>query len=147
MPGSEPSDPGQLSRLIASGSITAAHSPVYLWLRRNHDGLLAQFGNTRIRWASVAATLVALGVTDANGAPPRAATIRRTWWRVRRDVALAQARSETKPHKPAVPDVVRPVAAASVGHRPASPPTAFDPTEGADEPSPPRRFGISKIPQ
>lgn len=146
MAGSDPTDTSQLSRLIANGLITAAHSPVYLWLRRNHDGLLAQFGDTRIRWASMAATLVSLGVTDANGAPPRAATIRRTWWRVRRDVALAQARSEAKPPKPAVSDVVRPVAAAS-SHKPASPPPVFDPTEGADEPPPPRRFGISRIPK
>lgn len=146
MPGSDPPDTSQLTRLIASGSITAAHSPVYLWLRRNHDGLLAQFGDTRIRWASVADTLTALGVTDANGAPPRAATIRRTWWRVRRDVALARARSDAKPTKPAVPDVVRPVATAA-SHKPVSPPPVFDPTEGADEPIPPRRFGVSRIPK
>lgn len=147
MPSPEPPDTSQLSRLIARGSITAAHSPVYLWLRQNHDGLVAQFGGTRIRWASVAAALVELGVTDANGAPPRAATIRRTWWRVRRDVALAQARSGSKPPKPAVADVVRPAVAAPVSQEPPRLPPAFDPTEGADEPSPPRRFGISKIPQ
>ena len=147
MPGSEPPDANQLGGLIASGSITAAHSPVYLWLRQNHDGLLAEFGSTRIRWASVASTLVRLGVMDANGAPPRPATIRRTWWRVRRDVALTRARSESKPSKPVVADVVRPVAAEPISREPSYPPPIFDPTEGADEPLPPRRFGVSKIPQ
>lgn len=141
----EPVDTGQLTKLIVSGSITAAHSPVYLWLRQNHDGLVAQFGRTRIRWGSVATTLVALGVTDANGGPPQPATIRRTWWRVRRDVALAQARSKVEPLKPTVADVVHPIAAAPASRKTPQPPPAFDPTEGADDLPPPPRFRTAKL--
>lgn len=65
-------------------------SPLYRWMRRHHDTLAAAFAETPPAWGPLAAELAAVGLTDARGKPPTAASARQTWYRVRRDVALAR---------------------------------------------------------
>ena len=68
------------------------HSQLFLWMRENYDRLLAA---TRLRaerglvndWAAMVSELQALGLTDRKGNPPTVNTVRKTWDRVRKDVA------------------------------------------------------------
>jgi hypothetical protein len=80
-------------------------SPLYRWMRRHHDTLATAFAETPPAWGPLAAELAAVGLTDADGKSPAAASARQTWYRVRRDVARGQP--DTKP--PALaPDEIAP---------------------------------------
>src|ERR1700733_6548259 len=82
-------------------------SPLYRWMRRHHDALAAAFAETPPAWGPLAAELAAVGLTDADGKSPAAASARQTWYRVRRDVARARGRPDAKP--PALaPDEIAP---------------------------------------
>jgi len=65
-------------------------SPLYRWMRRHHDALAAAFAETPPTWIPLAAEMAAVGLTDADGKPPTAASARQTWYRVRRDLARAR---------------------------------------------------------
>lgn len=71
-------------------------SPLYRWMRRHHDRLAAAFAETPPAWGPLAAELAAVGLADAGGKPPAAASARQTWYRVRRDLALAREHSSSK---------------------------------------------------
>lgn len=68
------------------------HSAIFWWMRDNHDRLLAA---NRLRaengqandWTGVIAELESLGLTDRKGNPPTIDAVRKTWDRVRKDVA------------------------------------------------------------
>jgi hypothetical protein len=83
------------------------HSPLYRWMRRHHDTLVAAFAETPPAWGPLAAELAAVGLTDADGKSPAAASARQTWYRVRRDVARAREQSVPKPPTLA-PDEIAP---------------------------------------
>ena len=71
-------------------------SPLYRWMRRHHDTLATAFAETPPAWGPLAAELAAVGLTDADGKPPSASSARQTWYRVRRDVALAREHVSAK---------------------------------------------------
>lgn len=82
-------------------------SPLYRWMRRHHDTLAAAFAETPPAWEPLASELAGVGLTDAGGKPPAAASARQTWYRVRRDVA--RARAHPSPEAPALaPDEIAP---------------------------------------
>jgi hypothetical protein len=61
---------------------------LYGWLRARYAGFQALLAeSSRPDWKRVAAGLARLGVLDGRGNPPKAETVRQTWWKVRRDVA------------------------------------------------------------
>jgi len=93
---SVPTDKEAVDRVIAGGVSSPVRSPVYVWMRRNHTRLATQFSGVRVQWAGVAAKLDELGIKDVNGNPPKAASVRRTWWRVRRDVAASKVQAADK---------------------------------------------------
>lgn len=125
-------------------------SPLYLWMFKRQAAFAAFLAEERPTWQAVVEGLAAQGFKNQDGTPLNPATVRNLWWRVRQSGRKAKGRAETEPAKLALADDVRPVtptpAAAAPATRDPAPP-AFDPTEGADDPPPPRRFGISKIPQ
>ena len=88
-----PSAKDDLQRLVASGALTSARSPIYLWMWRNYAGLTAKLDGARVHWPTFAASLADLGVVDGNGAPPKAETVRRSWWRVRKAKEAARDRA------------------------------------------------------
>jgi len=71
-------------------------SPLYRWMRRHHDTLAAAFAETPPAWEPLATELAAVGLTDADGKPPAAASARQTWYRVRRDVARTHDQRSAK---------------------------------------------------
>lgn len=98
-------------------------SPLYRWMRRHHDALAAAFAETPPAWEPIAAELAAVGLTDAGGNPPAAASARQTWYRVRRD--LARAREHPGAKAPVLaPDEIAPAVHAVV-------PPAPDGTHGS----------------
>lgn len=86
-----------LQRLAASGALTSARSPVYLWMWRNYAGLAVKLDGARVHWPTFAASLADLGVVDGNGAAPKAETVRRTWWRVRKAKKATRERTMRTP--------------------------------------------------
>ena len=140
-----PTDKEAVDRVIAGGVSSPVRSPVYAWLNQNHARLAAQFSGVRVQWAVVAARLAELGIVDVNGSPPKAATVRRTWWRVRRDVAAIKRQAADKRAIPPPESVQAQPVAAQVPVAAVRPTPVFDPMEGADEAPATPRFGISTV--
>ena len=73
-------------------------SPLYVWLRDNHDQLVEGFTRTAPAWATLAGYLGENGVRDGDGKIPSVRATREAWYRVRRELAANKARrSESKP--------------------------------------------------
>src|SRR3954465_8941714 len=60
------------------------HSPLYQWMRDNYEDFDALLSETRPNWKRLAEAFAKLGLTDRNGNPPKAHTVRQTGWRGRR---------------------------------------------------------------
>lgn len=148
MPPSDPPAESDLQRLVTSGALSAARSPIYLWLWRNHAALLPKLDGNRVRWTTFAASLAAMGVLDANGRPPQAGAVRRSWWRVRKDKEAARAKV-VRPPAPPAPPPVPPSGGNPPGLRlvepPALPPPVLD-EPSLDEPRPPPKQRLSLKP-
>lgn len=142
-------------------------SPLFRWMRARQAAFAAFLAEDRPTWEAVAEGLVSQGFADKDGRPINPATVRNTWWRVRRDMAAARAGVSCKrvtkaaPHQAVHPKDATEKAAMNPpdsgprqfgfvsfkGYTPGQKP-AFDPYEGADDdPRPPRRFGVSKVPE
>lgn len=59
-------------------------SPLYQWMDRNHDELLALFRQAPPRWERVTAVLAGRGFCGSDGRPLRPQSVRRLSYRVRR---------------------------------------------------------------
>lgn len=151
-----------VSRIVQVLRHSPAHSALYQWMRKHHGRLLQELGETRPSWNALATEFSAMGLKDGRGETLTAERTRKVWWQVRHDVAKSETRRTVRqavaapspvsvapspvPLEPAAVRVAPtplPVAAAA-GRDPVP---AFDPSEGADEPIAPQRFGVSKIPQ
>lgn len=128
--------------VLASGIL---HSPLWHWMRRNHRGLSKLFKQAPPAWAVLAKTFDGMGLTDREGKSPTADTTRKTWYRVRRDVAAAHARRAGPATVSPVPGIaLLPPSVVSPPPRP-SPmpiPPSPGPVSGDPEPAPPR-FGLA----
>ena len=78
----------QKARAVGRGR----HSPLYVWLRENHDALLIEFSKSAPAWAVLATYLGEHGIRDGGAKLPTARGARDAWWRVRKDVIAASAR-------------------------------------------------------
>src|ERR1700682_5409842 len=78
-------------------------SQLYLWLRAHHDQLVEGFDRTGPSWSRIATHLGDNGVVDGAGKQPAPETVRTTWYRVRRDVAVVRARHAGPAHEASVP--------------------------------------------
>lgn len=76
------------------------NSPLYRWLKRRHDGIFAAMSQEigRPDWKVLAAIFSELGMPVT---PERA---RKTWWKVRRDVARER---QSKSGQPAVTTIAQ----------------------------------------
>lgn len=75
-----------------SKALAEKKSSTYRWLRSNHDKLRDELAATRPSWTVIAGVLATHGLEDATGKPPTASTVRRIWYRVRKDVQAARSR-------------------------------------------------------
>ena len=70
----------------------AGRSSLYRWLAENHDGIAeAVVGGRVIGWSKLVEDFAALGLVDGSGKPPSPQSARKTWGRVKADIAKVRA--------------------------------------------------------
>ena len=62
-------------------------SPLFWWLLEHHAEIAQTAKGRRMRWGPLLKRVLARGLTDGSGKSPTAETVRKTWWKVRREVA------------------------------------------------------------
>lgn len=127
---------GEVDRLMAAveaANIQSGRSPLYRWLRRHHDELLARLDGERFDWRAFAHGFAKLGLTDRTGKAASPEAARKTWLRVRQDVAAARARKQSKSPPPLAPGEIAP--AVRLATPPAQAPMAVRP-ERTPQPRP-----------
>jgi hypothetical protein len=133
---------------------SAGRSSLYRWLAENHDGIAEAASRGRVLgWSELARDFAAPGLLDGSGKPPSTQSARKTWSRVKADIARARAEKAAAAPSPLAhrsrprSDWQPPVSAPShpVGRReppPYVPPTtealsADQPKKGAHDDLPP----------
>lgn len=132
----------KVSHLIAAmHEISASgHSPLYLWMRQNHDRIAEGLDGLRPSWRALATRLGEMKIHDGTGKAPTPDGARGTWYRVRRDLAAARARHAKDRREPA-PLLPGEIASgvATVPTSSANPSPGEPGRQEADTPPPPRR--------
>jgi len=64
-------------------------SPLFWWLLKHHAEIAQIAKGRRMRWEPLLRRVLARGLTDGSAKSPTAETVRKTWWKVRREVARA----------------------------------------------------------
>jgi hypothetical protein len=124
--------------VIANGT---RRSPLWRWMHRNHDRLSVLFEEAPPSWEVLVETFGGMGLTDREGKNPTAETARKTWYRVRRNIAAARARRA----KPASDGSVPAVAFRSrTSARSAAPSVPVREPAGEAHPRP-RKFGLAQL--
>ncbi len=115
---------GVILKAIARGP---ERSALFYYLYDNHDDIVRAAIGRRIRWEPLAASLKDLALLDGVGGPPTAQTVRKTWWKVRKEILKHRTlratgmlpRSAAKPKRPPAdwvpPALVQPNAPPSSG--------------------------------
>ena len=85
------SDKPDLLAMLDAGEFLASPSSANAWLVRNRDVLIARFKGQRVDWKALAAAMASTGLRDANGNPPKPATLQRAWTRIKGPAAKAPA--------------------------------------------------------
>jgi hypothetical protein len=84
MPKPSPTDP--LTHILAAGKEGGRHSPLYLWMKKNHAALTAEFAANGPQWSVRARAMGDAGLVDADEKKPSQRTAMQTWYRVCRDL-------------------------------------------------------------
>ena len=124
--------------VIANGTL---RSPLWRWMHRNHDRLSALFAEAPPAWEVLVETFGGMGLTDRAGRNPTAETARKTWYRVRRNIAAARARRTKPPHAASVPGAA---SMSTTWARSAAPSVPVSPPAGEPDPRP-RKFGLAQL--
>src|SRR5689334_4739196 len=97
----KPKDENGVEMILARNARAGGkRSPLYRWMWKHHDRLVAEFDELGPNWRELLQGFIELGLTDRNGQPPKLRTAQETWYRVKRDVAAARAKKSQAP-KPA----------------------------------------------
>lgn len=70
---------------------TLSRSRLARWMRQNHDALDRRLRGHRTVWSRMEKVFADAKLTDAKGNPPNAETARKTWQRIKREVARDRA--------------------------------------------------------
>jgi hypothetical protein len=89
--GDEAAELQRIDRVLRHAS---ARSPLYQWMRKRHAKLADRLDGARPHWAALAAEFGAMGLTDRTGKAPTGERARKTWWRVKADLAARAARRQ-----------------------------------------------------
>ena len=98
-----------LSLLAEAVRAGAGFSPLFRWLRANHDAFAELVDGARPNWARIAAAFAEMGIAQPDGTPINAATARHTWWRCRKDVAARRAKRRPSPVMVVAPMIKAPL--------------------------------------
>ena len=98
MPPKTPSAPtapqvlAEMEKVRARGR--GRRSPLYAWLRENHDQLAEGFARTAPAWEAIATYLGTHGIRDGDGNKPSIRGTREAWYRVKRDLAANRPKGQ-----------------------------------------------------
>ncbi|MCB4824677.1 hypothetical protein [Roseicella aerolata] len=120
----------ELTRIAAVARGGSGRTPLYRWLRARHDDFAALVDENRPSWKALAEGFAGLGLKASGGRALTGETVRRTWWRVQRDVVAARARRGAVAPPQVVVPLARPAPAAS---SPPPPPAASTTAPGGAE--------------
>jgi hypothetical protein len=131
-------------------------SALYRWMRQRHAQVAQMLDEEEPSWREVSEWLGRLGVCNTKGATPSAASARRVWAVVCRDIAVKQARAASGGKLPPsrIPPTVRPQHAPALVTSPSGPDPsrpwakASDPSpvssQGSPSPAPPAERPTAK---
>ena len=126
-----PKDRNGVERVLARNAKPGGkRSPLYRWMRKHHDRLIAEFDEHGTNWRELVKGFAEIGLTDRNGRPPTLRGAQQTWYRVRRDVAADRARKSRDPQQAVR---VTPVVRSSPTPPPAEPPPPADSAGASDQ--------------
>ena len=148
----------QIEDILAAGRL-GKHSPLYDYLWAHFDRLERELPKPT-NWERIAAVIAAaaavpadpdaaktdaLMMLDANGKPPSAATLRKTWWRVRRDKGKTDRWQKPAAPRAAPVPLCAPVQVEAIPQVRAVRVPTFDPNEGADYEPPKPQFRFARF--
>jgi len=79
-----------LGDLLGEIACSEERSPLFWWLLKHHAEIAESAKGRRMRWEPLLRRILARGLTDGSAKSPTAETVRKTWWKVRREVARAR---------------------------------------------------------
>ena len=103
-------EPDELLAMLDAGKFRASPSSANTWLVRNRDALIARFKGQRVDWKAFAAAMASTGLRDANGNPPKPATLQRAWARIKGPARTTSAPASAPPDDDADPAPATPSA-------------------------------------
>lgn len=113
-------------------------SALFHWLMCNYDRVVASAGGRRLEWTILCGEFAKEGLTDMTGKPPRPATARKTWQRVRKEKRRLEERRAAVIAQRAAAAAERAATRAAKGLHDQMP-TGWTPTVVPQEPSPASR--------
>ena len=72
---------------IDTSAAVRVRSSLVLWMRENHAAFAARVSGRVVDWPALAKLFADAGLTDRNGNPPKPEAARKSWQRVRKEVA------------------------------------------------------------
>jgi len=79
-----------LGDVLGEIACSEERSPLFWWLLEHHAEIAEIAKGRRMRWEPLLRRVLARGLTDGSAKSPTAETVRKTWWKVRREVARAK---------------------------------------------------------
>jgi hypothetical protein len=109
-----------LAALDRAALSAAPRTSLSRWMRDNHDALLARIGGegSRRDWTALAQVFANSGLRDRSGNAPTPEIARAAWWRARKAVEAARARTRALSSTRPDPTQVVPVRPAGQGTPP-----------------------------
>ncbi|KXV02872.1 hypothetical protein AD929_01605 [Gluconobacter potus] len=87
-------DGAMFTALLGCQRGTWAHSPLFQWMTNNYEAMSQAITGKKVRWQKMSEAAESAGLTNVNGEPPKPATVRSTWYRVRKAVSAMQRQKE-----------------------------------------------------
>jgi len=92
-------DGAMFTALLGCQRGTWAHSPLFQWMTNNYEAMSQAITGKKVRWQKMSEAAESAGLTNVNGEPPKPATVRSTWYRVRKAVGAMQRQKEEARNK------------------------------------------------
>lgn len=87
-------DGAMFTALLGCQRGTWAHSLLFQWMTNNYEAMSQAITGKKVRWQKMSEAAESAGLTNVNGEPPKPATVRSTWYRVRKAVGAMQRQKE-----------------------------------------------------
>ena len=82
--------------ILREAAAASERSPLFWWLLENHEELIQNTRDGRIRWVVLLPLIADAGLTNADGGAPTLNVLKKTWYKVRKVVAAKRQQAEIK---------------------------------------------------